>query len=398
MMRTLLTLRHAEVGFDAGHVVTGDLYLPTHGVWWAMSDAQKGALKNASLITTLWEPLVERLEHTPGILSAGLTTVRPMQPGWNFTDHVKVKGQTYSGKSAEPEAQLRATTTGYYKTYGIRLLKGRFFGDEDTQNASIAVIVNEAFVKRVFPNEDPIGKQIEVGEDEKNGPRDWGTIVAAAEDVRQRSAGEAALPEIDVNLRQLTPQDVLYPIVSSFLMNVSVRTQLPAAEAEAAIRTAVHGLQPEIGIDSLEPMRQVVDDSMGGQTLAARLLGMFGFAALLIAVAGIYGLLSYSVSQRAREFGVRLALGAPQSNLHWIVLRHALVLLGIGIGAGIALAIAASSVMRAFIYNFHGGFHGYDVVTVFAVAAVLAVCGLAASYLPARRAAGVDPMVALRSE
>ena len=133
---------------------------------------------------------------------------------------------------------------------------------------------------------------------------------------------------------------------------------------------------------------------MGGQTLAARLLGMFGFAALLIAVAGIYGLLSYSVSQRMREFGVRLALGAPQSNVHWIVLRHALVLLGIGIACGIALAMAASSVMRAFIY----GFHGYDLFTVFAVAAVLAVCGLAASYLPARRAAGIDPMVALRSE
>jgi putative ABC transport system permease protein len=121
---------------------------------------------------------------------------------------------------------------------------------------------------------------------------------------------------------------------------------------------------------------------------------MFGLAALLIAVAGIYGLLSYSVSQRTREFGVRLALGAPQSNVHWIVLRHALLLLGIGIAAGVALAVAASSVMRAFIY----GFHGYDVVTVFGVAAILAVCGLAASYLPARRAAGVDPMTALRSE
>ena len=133
---------------------------------------------------------------------------------------------------------------------------------------------------------------------------------------------------------------------------------------------------------------------MGNQTLAARLLGMFGIAALLIAVAGIYGLLSYSVSQRMREFGVRLALGAPQSNVHWIVLRHALVLLGVGIACGIALAMAASSVMRAFIY----GFHGYDLFTVFAVAAVLAVCGLAASYLPARRAAEIDPIVALRSE
>jgi predicted permease len=393
MMRTLLVLRNANVGFDAGHVVTGDLFLPTHGVWWAFNDEQKSALKNATLVTRLWEPLVDRLEHTPGIHSAGLTTVRPMQPDWNFADRIKVKGRMYSDENAKPEAQLRATTTGYYKTYGIRLLKGRFFGDEDTPDTPIAVIVNEAFVKRVFPNEDPIGKQVEVG-DEKTPAREWGTIVGVVDDVRQRSAGEASLPEININMRQLTPQDAFYPIASAFLMNVAVRTNLPAAEAERAIRTAVHGLQPDIGIDSLEPMKQVVDDSMGGQTLAARLLGMFGFAALLIAVAGIYGLLSYSVSQRAREFGVRLALGAPQSNLHWIVLRHALVLLGVGISAGIVLAVAASSVMKAFIY----GFHGYDVFTVFAVAAILAVCGIAASYLPARRAAGVDPMVALRTE
>ena len=387
MMRTLLVLRHTETGFEAQHVVTGDLYLPTHGVWWAEKD------QTGNLVTSLWEPLVERLEHTPGILSAGLTTVRPLQPHWAFNAHIRIKGRTYSGSSAEPEADIRATTAGYYKTYGVRLLKGRFFDDEDTPDAPTAVIVNEAFVKSVFPNEGPIGKQVEVG-DEKTPAREWGTIVGVADDVRQRSAGEASQAEADINLLQLTPKDDMYPVLSSFLMNVAVRTQLPAAVSEKAIRTTVHSLQPEIGIDDLEPMRQVVDDSMGSQTLAARLLGMFGLAALLIAVAGIYGLLSYSVSQRMREFGVRLALGAPQSNVHWIVLRHALVLLGIGIACGIALAMAASSVMRAFIY----GFHGYDLFTVFAVAAVLAVCGLGASYLPARRAAGIDPILALRSE
>jgi predicted lysophospholipase L1 biosynthesis ABC-type transport system permease subunit len=315
-----------------------------------------------------------------------------LQPHWSFNDRFKVKGQMYADDASEPQAVIRATTAGYYTTYGVRLLKGRLFNeDEDTQNAPFAVVVNETLVKQVFPNEDAIGKQIEVGDAPA---RQWGTIVGIADDVKQRSAGEASQPEIDIDLAQLTPKDGFYPILSSFLMNVAVRTQLPAAEAEKAIRTAVHELQPEIGIDDLEPMGQVVDDSMGNQTLAARLLGMFGFAALLIAVAGIYGLLSYAVSQRAREFGVRLALGAPQSNLHWIVLRHAFILLGVGIAAGISLAMAASSVMKAFIY----GFHGYDVFTVFAVAGILGVCGLAASYLPARRAAAVDPMVALRTE
>ena len=268
MMRTLLALRHAEEGFVAENVVTADLYLPTHGVWWAMNDTEKTSLKNASLVTNLWEPLVERLEHTPGIASAGLTTVRPLQPNWAFNDHFRVKGRAYPDESSRPGAVVRATTAGYYKTYGVRLRKGRFFNDaEDTMDAPIAVIVNQALVKEVFPNEDPIGKQVEFGDAEKNGPRDWGTIVGVADDVRQRSAGEASQPEIDFNLAQLTPQDGFYPILSSFLMNVAVRTQLPSAEAEAAIRTAVRGLQPEIGIDDLEPMRQVVDDSMGENKL-----------------------------------------------------------------------------------------------------------------------------------
>jgi len=389
MMRTLLVLRHAEEGIVATNVVTGDLYLPTHGVWWTKASAER-----ASVINTLWLPLIGKLEHTPGIVSVGLTTVRPLQPNWNLQAHLKIRGQVYPDQSAEPYAQVRAATAGYYSTYGIRLLKGRLFNnDMDTPDTPLTVMVNQAFVKKWLPNEDPIGKQVELG-DEKDHSREWGTIVGVTDDVRQRSAGEASLPEVDVNLLQLSPKDDLYPVLASFLMNVAVRTHLEPAAAESAIRRAVYALQPDIGIDDLEPMPQIVDDSMGNQTLAARLLGIFGLAALLIAVAGIYGLLSYSVSQRTREFGVRLALGAPQSNLHWIVLRHALILLGIGIGAGIVLAVAASSVMRAFIY----GFHGYDVFTVAAVAVVLAVCGLAASYLPARRAAAVDPMTALRTE
>jgi predicted permease len=388
MMRTLLALRHAQEGFVTTNVVSGNLYLPSHGIWWTENP------NATNLVTTFYEPLLEKLEHTPGILSVGLTTVRPLEPDASFIDHMKVKGRTYISHNAQPGAELRATTAGYYSTYGIRLVKGRFFNNDiDTPDAPIALMVNEALVKKVFPNEDPIGQQIELG-GEKDGPRQWGTIVGVAEDVRQKSAGEASLPEMDIDLMQLTPKDGLYPIVSSFMMNAAVKANLTSAEAEDVVRKSVHALQPEIGIDDLEPMRQTVDDSMGNQMLASRLLVMFGLAALAIAVAGIYGLLSYSVSQRTREFGVRLALGAPQGNVHWIVLRHALLLLGIGIAAGITLAVVASSIMRAFIY----GFHGYDVFTVFAVAAILGVCGLVASYLPARRAAAVDPVVALRTE
>jgi predicted permease len=387
MMRTLITLHQTEKGFVAEHVVTGMLFMPTHGAWWNVQDPEKAA----NLVQVFYQPVIERLAHTPGITAVGFTTVRPLEPGWNFVDGIVINGRPKPNKGDEPNAHVSGVNDGYFKVLGVRLLKGRFFDGQDTPNSPIVAVVNESFVKQIFPNEDPLGKQIEVAD--ASGPRHWATIVGVAGDVHQHTLGEPPLPEIDLNLMQMNPRDDLYPILSSF-MNIAVRTNLPPAAAEKAIRGAVQEISPDIAVQGVKSMDEVVDDSMGSQTLAARLLGMFGLAALVIAIAGIYGLLSYSVGQRTREFGVRLALGSPQSKVIWLVLRHAVILLAVGVAAGIAVAVAASSVMRAFIY----GFHGYDIFTVFAVAAMLAVCGLAASYIPARRAAAVNPIEALRTE
>ncbi|HEX3437895.1 MAG TPA: ABC transporter permease [Pseudacidobacterium sp.] len=387
MMRTLFLLRHAEKGFVADNVVTGMLFMPTHGAWWNIPDPEKAP----NLVQVFYRPLLEKLGATPGISFVGFTTVRPLMPNWNFVDGIVVNGRPRPNKAEEPNANARAVNDGYFKTFDIRILKGRFFGEEDTPHSPVAAVVNESFVKQIFPNEEPLGKQIEISD--APGPRHWATIVGVAEDVRQHSMSEAPGPELDLNLMQMNPRDDMYPILSMF-MNIVVSTNLPPAESERAIRRAIREISPDIALQDFKSMPQVVDDSMGSQTLAARLLGIFGIAALAIAVAGIYGLLSYSVSQRTREFGVRLALGSPQSGVVWLVLRHALLLLCIGVAAGVAIAVAASGVMRAFTY----GFHGYDVLTVMVVAVILAVCGLTASYIPARRAASVDPVVALRSE
>lgn len=394
MIRTLLLLQHANLGFTPEKIITGQMFLPTHG---AGAFGLSSDTKNApDLVQTFFSPLENKLQHTPGIISVGLETVRPMQPNWSFSSSIWIRGRPKPDSSNEQHAAVRAMNAGYFPTFGIRLIRGRFFNEQDIPDSTPVVVVNQAFVKMVFPNEDPIGKQINLDDTEKNlsNPRSWATIVGVSDDVRQVSAGEASQPEFDLDLMQFKPTDTLYPIIASFIMNASVRTNLPANTAEKTVRAAVRELQPDVAFDNVAPMTQIVEESMGSQTLAARLLGIFSFSALLIAVAGIYGLLSYSVSQRTREFGVRLALGSPQNSVTWLVLRHACILLAVGVAAGVAISVAASGVIRAFIY----GFHGYDVFTVFAVAAILAGCGLLASYIPARRAANVNPMEALRSE
>ncbi len=388
MMRTLLGLRRANLGFVTGNVVTGSLYLPTHGMWWTF----QGKPNAATVVQTLYDPLEQKFLQIPGVVAAGFTTVRPLEPNWKFDDTVKVKDHPAPAKGQEVHAQVRATTTGYFQALGVRLLSGRFFGDLDGTDAPISIIVNQAFVKAQFPHESPLGQQLEVGDAGK--PRQWGTIVGVVSDVRQDTPGQPSLPQIDINLKQLQPTDPFYSILATFHMDLAVRARMAPKLIEDTIRRDVHDLSPETAVEDLEPMQQVVDDSLGSQTLAARLLGIFSLAALLIAVAGIYGLLAYSVSQRTRELGVRIALGAQRDDIVWLVLRHALILLALGGGIGLIVAWAAGGLLRSYLY----GARGWDAATILLVLLVLGSCGLAASYLPARRAAKVDPVEALRSE
>ncbi|MGC2636579.1 MAG: ABC transporter permease [Acidobacteriaceae bacterium] len=389
MMRTLLSLRHTEMGFSTENVVTASMFLPTKGPWWLKAADPKTA---PNAVRNFYDPLLEKLQNTPGIEVAGFSTVRPLENNVSFVDDVVVRDHPQPDKAHEVQAQVRASTSGYFKALGIRLLAGRFFGDLDTADTPVALIVNETFAHRVFARGNPLGQQIEVGEEGQ--PREWATIVGVVEDSHQRSAGEAPQPEMNINLEQLIPADDMYPILATFTGDIVVRSRFAPGVVEDAMRRDIHALQPEIAIQDLETMQQVVDDSLGNQTLAARLLGIFGLAALLIAVAGIYGLLAYSVSQRTRELGVRIALGAQRNNILWLILRHALFLLAIGVGAGLVVAWAAAGIMRSFVY----GAAAADAATIVIVVLALGLCGLAASYLPARRAAGIDPVEALRSE
>ena len=391
MMRTLWELRHTHLGFVAQNLVTTTFFLPqTHGQLFVSTDA-----KQPSLVNTFHKPLLEKLRGTPGVEMAALSTKRALDTSFHGSMSIVMAGMPKAPKGQVPQASAGAVSPDYFRTLGIPLLRGRFFNSGDRPGHPEVVIVNEAFVRKILPGKDPLGMQIDMRN--QDNPQDKTaplTIVGVVADSLQDAVGGDVTPELEFDLEQLAPGDPMYSILAAFHMDLTVRTRLAPATALAMMTRDIHALEPEMALQGSESMQQAIDDSLGSQTLAARLLGIFGISALAIALAGIYGLLSYSVSQRTRELGVRLALGAQRGDVLWLVLRRASILLGIGIGIGIAVSWATSGILRSFLY----GLHAYDALTVLAVALVLGVCGIAASYLPARRAASTDPMEALRTE
>jgi predicted permease len=384
-IQTLLTLRHTHTGFVAAQVTTGEIYPPSHSAIFSSTASN-------NLIQSFYTPLLDRLKSSPGIQAVGLTTVRPLQASWNFSDDIEFEGKPKPDKAAHADAQVRATSAGYFSTLGIRLLQGRFFSTTDTVSAPPVAIVNRAFVRRFLPKENPIGQRVRFNE---KGDRQWSTIVGVVDDSPEKTLGQPPDPELHFNLAQLLPGDDLYPFLGGFLMNVAVLSPLSTDTVTAEIRHAVHDLQPDAALNGVQSLQQVVDDSLGNEVLAERLLSLLAFTGLGIAIVGIYGLLAYSVSQRTRELGVRLALGAQRGAVLWLVLRQALILLGLGIASGAAITMISSR-FAASVLVFK--LSGQDALVFLSVAAVLALCGLAASYLPARRAALIDPVIALRSE
>jgi predicted permease len=396
MVRTLMSLRNAHLGFAADQVTVGQIYLPNHSAFYIGSTAVP---TGPNIMQTFYTPLLARLAAQPGVQSVGLTTVRPLEGNWDFNTSIDISGRPKPQRSDHSGAQARFTSADYFKTMGIRLMAGRFFSTLDAPADQPAVIVNQAFVRRFFSadaahggSQNPLGQQVRYNDD---GPRQWATIVGVVDDSPQKSVGQPALPEVNFNLAQILPSDDLYTVLGTFFMNVTVRSTLPSATVADAMRRAIHDLQPDAALDNVATMNDVVDDSLGDQMLAARLLGLFALIGLGIAVAGVYGLLAYTVSQRTRELGVRLALGAQRESVLWLILKRAMVLLGVGMLIGAFVSAATGKLLVSLLpYKFNGD----DGMVLLSVAALLGVCGLAASYLPARRAARIDPVVALRAD
>jgi ABC-type antimicrobial peptide transport system permease subunit len=218
-------------------------------------------------------------------------------------------------------------------------------------------------------------------------------IVGVIGDMKQQNVTDATKPEVYFCLSQMQPGTPMYGVAAAF-MEVAIRAAIPADSLRTQFDKAIHEVAPDATTTDVKTIHEAVEDSFGSQTLIAHLLESFACLALMIASVGLYGLLSFAVAQRTREIGLRIALGAPQGNILSLILRRALLLVGIGLASGGVLAWFAVRFTSGYIY----GVEAHDMLTFTAVVAVLAAASFLAAWLPARRAAGVDPILALRSE
>lgn len=383
-LRTIHALRTVPLGFTQQNVLTGGIILNLG--FGRLSNGAAGS--QANIVRTSYLPLLERLRAIPGVKVAALSSVLPMRAEFMVTfsgtlDHKEAahgKGPTVDGRLA---------SAGLVEAMGIPMLRGRFFTEDDTASSPVVVVVNQAFVDRYLPGQDPVGHTFGMGKGRMEDAR----IVGVIGDVKQRKVTDKTSPEVYFCLAQMEPGTSLYGIATAFIQ-VAIRGAIPADSLRAQFDKALHEVAPDATTTDVKTIHEAVEDSFGSQTLTAHLLESFAGLALMIASVGLYGLLSFAVAQRTREIGVRIALGAPQANILSLILGRALVLVGLGLATGGALAWFTARFASGYIY----GVKAHDGLTFTAVVVVLAASSFLAAWLPARRAAAVDPILALRSE
>ena len=366
--QSLYRLLHVDLQFQPDHMSTLMIGAPdsTYG-----KDPQTVALGRQ---------IMRRVLSLPGAISAGTSSVFPVSFNGN-TDWIRFVGRPYNGQ--HNEVNEREVSAGYFAAIGAKMLRGRYFNESEDDTKPKVAIINQALAKKYFPGEDPIGKVI--GDTDLT-PKSLKQIVGIVDDIREGSL-EA----------EIWPAEYLpYNQNPSTYMSLVVRTSQSEQSTLPALVATIHNIDPNIVTFDVRSMRDRIDNSTSAymHRSSAWLVGGFAALALLLGVVGLYGVIAYSVSQRTREIGVRMALGAEPKSVYELILKEAGWLTCAGIGAGVVCSLAATTLMRKLLF----GVQSWDVPTLIAVAVVLGVSALVASFLPARRAASVNPVDALRAE
>jgi putative ABC transport system permease protein len=366
MIKSFLRLQKVDPGFNPDNALAVEISLP-----------QKKYSENAQQ-AAFYNQLIEKVAALPGAQAVGATCALPLED--DFVLGFMIEGRPPYPPGDEPSTNYYSVSKDYFPAMGMQLLRGRLFTDSDTKDSPHVVIINETMAKKFFPDEDPIGKRIHV----TMGPVTYREIVGIVGDVKQ------------YGLDQETPPQTYEPFLQQPFsgMTLVVRAAGDPTNLSAAIRNEVLNLDKEQPVSSIKSLDQIIAASTSQQRFAMMLLGVFAALALALAAVGIYGVMSYSVTQRTHEIGIRMALGARGSDVLRLVVKQGFFLTIAGVALGLVASLALTRLMSSLLF----GVSATDPVTFAAISLTLTAVALTACAVPARRATKVDPMIALRYE
>jgi predicted permease len=372
LIRSFQRTLQVDPGFRPEHMIAGWVRLPLGQ--YSSSQQIKNFLKSAVL----------RLQEIPGASAAAASTDLPLKGSWQGL--ISAEGHTQSSA-----LMYNALVVGdYFQVAGIPMVRGRAFTAADDEQAPRVAIISEKLAKREFGDSDPIGQRIKYGI--PSSQRQWMTIVGIAGDTKPYALDGETVPHVYAPFVQMEDKLVMqYPINFAY---VAIRTSQPAEAAVAAVRRAIQSLDRDLPVTELETMDQIMSASVATRRFDMVLVMIFAGLALLLASIGIYGVIAYSVTQRTREIGVRMTLGASRADVLRLVLRGGTFIALAGVSCGVAGALILTRTLQSFLFEVRPS----DPLTFAAVALLLMAVALVASYVPARRAASIDPTIALRSE
>jgi putative ABC transport system permease protein len=374
LINSFLRLRNVDPGFRADNLLTMSIVLP------------QGKYPDQARRSAFYTDLVNRIEALPGVKSAAVTNWIPLvRQGDSIGFSIEGRPDPAPGQGQRPSVVTRVIHPHYFRTMGIQFLQGREFAEQDRVDSPAVAVISETMASRFFPGQDPLGKRITPGSPDSTDPDDWITIVGVVKDVRQFEL--VADPK---------PQMYLSYVQAGFFAprHLVVSTNVDPLRLSATVRRTVWEIDKDQPVSNISTMENVLSDSIARQRFSMLLLGIFATLSLVLAAVGIYGVMSYSVAQRAHEIGIRMALGAQRMDVLKLVVGQGLKLVLAGVALGLIAAFILTRVMSSLLF----GISPTDPVTFIAISLVLISVALLASFIPARRATRVDPMIALRYE
>ncbi|HEY6186733.1 MAG TPA: ABC transporter permease [Pyrinomonadaceae bacterium] len=366
LIRSFYRLQQVDPGFNPKNALAVTVSLPAKK--YAEEDQQ----------AAFFTQLIEKVSGLPGVVAVGATQSLPIQG--DYVLGFNIQGRPPDAPGEEPTTNYYAVSPDYFKAMGIPLLRGRLFTERDKKDAPRVAVINETMAKKYFPDEDPIGKGINV----TNGPERFREIVGIVADVKQYG--------LDRPTTAQTYEPFLQTPFSG--MTLIVRTEGNPTALNAGVRGQVLSIDKDQPVSRSRSLEEVIAESVAKQRFAMLLLGIFAVVALILAAVGLYGVMSYAVTQRTHEIGIRMALGAQQKDVLKLVVGQGMILALIGVGVGIVASLLLTRVMTTLLF----GVTATDPLTFLAIPLLLAAVALVASLVPARRAMKVDPMIALRYE